>query len=310
VSVVRATTCHGHLDAGDRGGPITVDRLPAEIPETGLMLQRETDEAAESFQLRPIGYIRCEHKEASATPIQPVYGQGCRARAEIFSEYEDGLRDLDGFSHIYLIYVFHKARSPSLTVTPFLEDVPRGVFATRSPRRPNPIGFSLVRLVKRDKNILFLDEEDMLDGTPILDIKPFIPRFDYRENVRAGWQENVDEEDAKVRGRREAAPRVLEVGTNDKLAALRSKAELIERQLAQTKVRIRELESVARAGPRRVAAVDARNCIGCGVCAESCPTGAIVIAGIAAVNTRRCTGCGMCVGACPNYAISLGPERA
>ena len=167
----------------------------------------EKERVAQRFELRPIGYIRCEHRDASATPIQPVYAQGCCARAEIFPEYEEGLRDLEGFSHIYIIHYFHKADQPSLTVTPFLDDVPRGVFATRSPRRPNPIGFSLVRLVKREGTVLFLDEEDMLDGTPILDIKPFLPRFDYRENVRAGWQEHVDENVAQLKGRRQAVPR-------------------------------------------------------------------------------------------------------
>ena len=157
--------------------------------------------------VKPIGYIRSEHKDASATPIQPVYAQGCRGRAEILPEYEEGLADLEGFSHIYVIYYFHKAGSPSLTVTPFLDDVPRGVFAARSPRRPNPIGFSLVRLLKRERNVLLLDDVDILDGTPILDIKPFIPRFDYRENARTGWQEHVDENVAQLRGRRREASR-------------------------------------------------------------------------------------------------------
>jgi tRNA-Thr(GGU) m(6)t(6)A37 methyltransferase TsaA len=269
------------------------------------MLQRETAEAVERFELRPIGYIRCDHKEPSATPIQPVYAQECRARAEIFPEYEEGLRDLEGFSHIYIIYYFHKGRPPSLTVTPFLEDVARGVFATRSPRRPNPIGFSLVRLVKRENNILFLEEEDMLDGTPVLDIKPFVPRFDYRDNARAGWQEDVDEETAKVRGRREAAPANPQIMTNDKLAVLRSKAELIERHLGQTKARIQELEREGAARPRRVAVIDGRKCIGCGMCAKACPTGAIIVAAIAVVDTRKCTGCGRCVEACQSDAIRL-----
>ncbi len=151
----------------------------------------------------PIGYIRSEHTEPSKTPIQPVYASGCRGRAEILPEYGEGLRDLEDFSHVFIIYCFHKADEPRLTVKPFLEDVPRGVFATRSPRRPNPIGFSLVRLVKREGNLLFLDDVDILDGTPILDIKPFVPRFDYRENACSGWQENVDDETAFKRGRRE-----------------------------------------------------------------------------------------------------------
>ena len=153
--------------------------------------------------IEPIGYIRSEHTDPSKTPIQPVYAPGCRGTAEILSEYEEGLRDLEHFSHVFIIYYFHKADKPRLTVKPFLEDVPHGVFATRSPRRPNPIGFSLVRLLKREGSVLFLDDVDILDGTPILDIKPFIRRFDYREDAHSGWQENVDDETAFRRGRRE-----------------------------------------------------------------------------------------------------------
>ena len=171
------------------------------------MEQSEKQEGEQSLEFRPIGYVCSEHKDASTTPIQPEYAQGCRGRAEILPQYEEGLRDLEGFSHIYVIYHFHKAGPPSLVVTPFLDDMPRGVFSTRSPRRPNPIGFSLVRLVKREGNVLLLDDVDMLDGTPILDIKPFVPRFDYRENARAGWQEHVDENVAQLRGRRQAASR-------------------------------------------------------------------------------------------------------
>ena len=276
-----------------------------EVSAASSMQQRETERKMQRFHVRPIGYIRCEHKDASAMPIQPVYAQGCHARAEIFPEYEEGLRDLEGFSHIYLIYYFHKAGPPRLTLMPFLEDVPRGVFSTRAPERPNPIGFSLVRLVKREGNMLFLDEDDMLDGTPILDIKPFVPRFDYRENVRAGWQEGVDEDTAQARGHREAARAVPDVSGDDRLGALSSKAELIKRQLAETKARIRELETTARTRPGRVAVVDGRKCIGCGMCAKACPTGAIIVAGVAVVDKSKCTGCGRCAQVCQNDAIRL-----
>ena len=152
----------------------------------------------------PIGYVRCAHREADRTPIQPVYSRGCRGRIELFPQYRQALDDLDGFSHIFVIYHFHKAGPATMKVVPFLDDVERGVFATRSPRRPNPIGFSLVRLVRREGTVLYVEDEDMLDGTPVLDIKPYVPRFDYRENVRAGWQEHVDEEVAQARGRRNA----------------------------------------------------------------------------------------------------------
>ena len=152
--------------------------------------------------LQPIGVIHTPHKNPKETPIQPVYAKGIEGRAEIFSEYADGLRDLEGFSHICLIYHFHKAKGVRLVVKPFLEDKPHGVFATRATCRPNPIGFSVVRLVRREGNLLHLEDVDVLDGTPLLDIKPYISRFDTRENARCGWQDNVDEEAARTRGRR------------------------------------------------------------------------------------------------------------
>ena len=154
--------------------------------------------------LRPIGVIRTPHTEADETPIQPVYAEGIKGRAEILPEYADGLCDLEGFSHICLLYWFHQASSPRLMVKPFLDSVPRGVFATRAPCRPNPIGSSVVRLVKREETVLYLQDVDILDGTPLLDIKPYVSRFDYRENVRMGWLEKVDEETARIRGRRSA----------------------------------------------------------------------------------------------------------
>ncbi len=128
--------------------------------------------------------------------------QGVKGTAEIFPEYEEGLRDLEGFSHIYLMYNFHRAKDCNLSVKPFLQDAPYGVFATRAPARPKPIGLSLVRLVKIAGNVLHLEDVDVLDGTPLLDIKPYISRFDCRENVHCGWQEDVNEETAQTRGRR------------------------------------------------------------------------------------------------------------
>ena len=152
--------------------------------------------------LRPIGVIRSPHRQADRTPIQPVYATGIKGRAEILPEYVDGLRDLEGFSHICLVYWFHKASAPQLIVKPFLDDQPRGVFATRAPCRPNPIGLSVVRLISREENVLHLEDLDILDGTPLLDIKPYVSRFEYREATRSGWQENVNEEEAQIRGRR------------------------------------------------------------------------------------------------------------
>jgi tRNA-Thr(GGU) m(6)t(6)A37 methyltransferase TsaA len=156
----------------------------------------------ETIIFKPIGYLRSEHTNPDKTPIQPVFAKGFKGEAEIFPEYQEGLKDIEGFSHIYLITHFNKSKAAKLMVRPFLDNTERGVFSTRTPHRPNPIGFSLVRLLKREKNILHLDDVDIIDGTPILDIKPFIQRFDYRQNTHDGWQENVDDATALKRGKR------------------------------------------------------------------------------------------------------------
>jgi tRNA (adenine37-N6)-methyltransferase len=150
----------------------------------------------------PIGVIRSEHVHADETPIQSVYATGCRGRAEILSEYTEGLRDLEGFSHIYLMYDFHRAESGTLIVKPFLQEVERGVFATRSPCRPNRIGLSIVKLLFRQDNVLHLDQVDILDGTPLLDIKPYCARFDRIDHTYDGWHDGVDDETARRRGKR------------------------------------------------------------------------------------------------------------
>lgn len=150
----------------------------------------------------PIGVIRSEHVAAQETPIQPIYAKGCMGRAEILPEFTEGLRDLDGFSHVYLIYHFHQAEAARLIVKPFLQDVERGVFATRVPCRPNAIGLSVVELVRCEGNVLHLDGVDILDGTPLLDIKPYTAKFDRFETSCNGWQDDVDEETAERRGRR------------------------------------------------------------------------------------------------------------
>jgi len=152
----------------------------------------------------PIGIIRSPHTDRETVPIQPVYAEGIEGRAEIFEAYEDGLADLEGFSHLILLYHFHRAGGVKLRVTPFLEDVEHGVFATRAPCRPNPIGLSVVRLVRREGRVLHLADVDILDGTPLLDVKPYVARFDRRDGVRSGWQDGVDEPTARHRGRREA----------------------------------------------------------------------------------------------------------
>ncbi len=151
---------------------------------------------------KPIGVIYNGHVVAEETPIQPVYAKGCCEWAEIFPEYEEGLRDLDGFSHIYLIYHLHQSKSVRLTVKLFLQDIERGVFATRAPSRPNAIGLSIVELVSRKESIPYIDGVDVLDGTPLLDIKPYTAKFDRVETHRNGWQDEVDEETARQRGKR------------------------------------------------------------------------------------------------------------
>lgn len=151
---------------------------------------------------RPIGVIRSGHVDEDQTPIQPAYASGCRGRAEVFPEFAEGLRDLEGFSHIYLVYHFHRCGPVRLLVKPFLQDVLRGVFATRAPCRPNAVGLSVVELVHREGNVLHIDNVDILDGTPLLDIKPYTSKFDRIETTRNGWQDEVDEETARRRGRR------------------------------------------------------------------------------------------------------------
>lgn len=155
-----------------------------------------------SITLRTIGVIRSEHKIAEETPIQPIYAKGCLGVAEVFSEYAEGLKDLEGYSHIYLLYHLHCAGEVRLRVKPFLQDVERGVFSTRAPCRPNPIGMSVVELVRVEGNLLHLDGVDILDGTPLLDIKPYAARFDCLETSRNGWHDEVEEAHAQQRGRR------------------------------------------------------------------------------------------------------------
>jgi tRNA-Thr(GGU) m(6)t(6)A37 methyltransferase TsaA len=150
----------------------------------------------------PIGVIHSEHTLIDATPIQPVYARGCKGKAVIFPEFAEGLRDLEGFSHIYLIYHLHRAGKPKLMVKPFLQDIERGVFATRSPNRPNAIGLSVVELIACEGNVLYLDGVDILDGTPLLDIKPYTAKFDRFETIRNGWQDQIDDKTASRKGKR------------------------------------------------------------------------------------------------------------
>ncbi len=154
------------------------------------------------FVFQAIGIVRSPHTDPSQTPIQPVFAQAIKGNVVLDPEYSDGLVDLEGFSHIYLFYVFHKTRETKLTVRPFLEDAAHGVFATRAPCRPNKLGFSVVKLNAIEDNVLHVEDIDILDGTPVVDIKPYIARFDARDNVRSGWQDEIADDIAARHGQR------------------------------------------------------------------------------------------------------------
>lgn len=141
------------------------------------------------IEYNPIGIIHSPHKERSGTPIQPNGAKGIVGTIEIDSQYTEALTDLEGFSHIILIYHFHCSNGWKPMVTPFMDDVKHGVFATRAPARPNPIGISVVELLEIHNNQLIVSGVDMIDGTPLLDIKPYVPTFDPIRAPRTGWLE-------------------------------------------------------------------------------------------------------------------------
>jgi tRNA-Thr(GGU) m(6)t(6)A37 methyltransferase TsaA len=138
------------------------------------------------FVMHPIGEIHSPFNDKRDTPIQPSRSTA-RGQVEVYPAYAAGLHDLDGFSHIILLYVFHRSDGYRLVVTPFLDHEEHGLFATRYPARPNPIGLSIVRLLAVHDHILEIEGVDVLDGTPLLDIKPYLPDFDAQTDVRTGW---------------------------------------------------------------------------------------------------------------------------
>ena len=142
-----------------------------------------------NINMKPIGIIRTPYKEPKGIPIQGKFEKGVTGKVELFPEYKQGLKDIEGFSHIILIYHFDRSKDEKLVSKPFLEDEPHGIFAIRSPHRPNHIGFSIVKLEKVEDNTVTFSEVDMLDGTPLLDIKPYVSHFDSREDVKNGWLE-------------------------------------------------------------------------------------------------------------------------
>ena len=155
----------------------------------------------------PIGIIHSPFKKPEGTPIQPHSGKDVEGTVEIFPEFVGGLQDLDGFSHLILIYHFHLVRGYSLRVVPYMDDRERGVFATRGPRRPNPIGISVVRLLGIENNVLRIRDLDIVDGTPLLDLKPHVSGFDAGSAERIGWLEGNIRKLGKTRDDGRFSPR-------------------------------------------------------------------------------------------------------
>lgn len=148
-------------------------------------------------ELKQIGIIHTPYEKDGEIPYQ-AYKSKETGKIEVFKKYEEALKDIEGFSHLIVLYEFHNPiknsvkenhslKSKGLLVKPYLDDELRGIFSSRSPNRPNPIGLSIVELLKRNKNILLVKGVDMLNGTPLLDLKPYVPTFDHRDNVRVGW---------------------------------------------------------------------------------------------------------------------------
>jgi len=139
------------------------------------------------IELEPIGIIHTPFTKPEGMPIQPKGAAGISGTIKLFEEYHEGLKDLDGFSHIILLYHFHRSHGFKLQVVPFMDSELRGLFATRAPRRPNPIGISVVQLNKIENSVLHIQNVDIMDGTPLLDIKPYVPEFDHLQDIRTGW---------------------------------------------------------------------------------------------------------------------------
>jgi len=155
----------------------------------------------EILQIEPIGVIETPFEEAEGAPIQSSRSAGATGTIRLDPRFREGLDDLEGFERIWLIYWFHKAPEPRLKVTPFLDQEERGIFATRAPARPCPIGMSAVRLLAIHGSILEVADVDMLNGTPLLDIKPYVPEFDCHPQSRAGWLDRSRSERSLADGR-------------------------------------------------------------------------------------------------------------
>ncbi len=141
------------------------------------------------FNISPIGIIETPFTDLEGMPIQPSGAADVMGTIVVDKDFEQGLSDLDGFSHIILLYHFHQSKGYNLMVKPFLDDQKRGLFSTRAPRRPNPVGLSIVRLIKREGNKIRIKGIDVLSGTPLIDIKPYVPEFDTKDVTAVGWLE-------------------------------------------------------------------------------------------------------------------------
>ena len=142
---------------------------------------------------RPIGIIHTPYAAKEDTPIQGCFSPGNCGEIELYPEYAEGLENIEGFSHLILLYHFHKAEGFQLKTKPFLDKEKKGIFSIRYFARPNPIGLSVVKLLQVNGNHLEIGEVDMLDGTPLLDIKPYVPQFDIKEHVKDGWYPTASE---------------------------------------------------------------------------------------------------------------------
>jgi tRNA-Thr(GGU) m(6)t(6)A37 methyltransferase TsaA len=178
-------------------------RLPSVEPPAfdgwrpySAQVEQDTQHMSNQLRIEPIGVIETPFHEPAGTPIQPSRANGARGKVRIEPRFQTGLKDLTGFERIWLIYWLHKSPGYSLLVTPFLDQWQRGIFATRAPARPSPIGISAVRLLAVQEGVLEVADVDMIDGTPLLDIKPYVPEFDCYSNSKAGW---FDESKSKRR---------------------------------------------------------------------------------------------------------------
>lgn len=156
------------------------------------------------MELKPIGVIHSPHKESTGAPIQSALAAGIEGMVEVFPEFAAGLKDIEGFDRIWLVYWFDRTTSPSLLVTPYLDTGQHGIFATRAPCRPNAIGISSVRLIEVRSNLLRVEGLDVLDNTPLLDIKPYLPAFDAFRVERTGWFRSIQNNSTSADDRFEA----------------------------------------------------------------------------------------------------------